>query len=96
MNTVISVKSGTEALTRLRKRPRLGGIPTIIIIDIDHEDNREYIRRESYVLDVTNGVPMKPLSNGNVLYGTSLLKCVNDEIRQGSLDQVIPIGRSSW
>jgi len=38
---------------------------------------------------------MKPLSNGNVLYGTSLLKCVNDEIRKGSLDQVIPIGRSS-
>ncbi|CAG8520145.1 4692_t:CDS:10 [Paraglomus occultum] len=88
---VTSVKSGTEALTRLRKRPRLGGIPTIIIIDIDHEDNREYIRRESYVLDVTNGVPMKPLSNGSVLYGTSLLKCVNDEIRKGSLDQVIPI-----
>ncbi|CAG8559561.1 7165_t:CDS:10 [Diversispora eburnea] len=90
---VITVSSGTQALSTLKNR-KIGSYPTIVLIDIDHTESISrdlYARRESF-LAMTDGVSLKEITTTkDSLYGLEFLKYINSEISQGKLDQVIPI-----
>ncbi|RHZ67223.1 hypothetical protein Glove_302g37 [Diversispora epigaea] len=90
---VITVSSGTQALSTLKNR-KIGCHPTIVLIDIDHTESVSrdlHARRESF-LAMTDGVSLKEITTTkDSLYGLELLKYIDSEISKGKLDQVIPI-----
>ncbi|CAG8571466.1 11358_t:CDS:10 [Funneliformis caledonium] len=90
---VITVPSGTKALSELKNR-KVGCPPTIILIDIDHTESISrdtYARRESF-LAMTDGVSLAEIhTTKDTLYGLELLRYITLEISRGALEQVIPI-----
>ncbi|CAI2176859.1 10804_t:CDS:10 [Funneliformis geosporum] len=90
---VVTVPSGTKALSALRKR-KVGCPPTILLIDIDHTESISrdtFARRESF-LAMTDGVSLAEIhTTKDTLYGLELLKYITFEISRGALEQVIPI-----